>query len=123
MPYFERAPRIPPVEGRRGTPGGIPPWPPGVRFFARLVLVSVTTEQVCSARGCRAPGVWALRWNNPRLHTRERRKVWLACPEHRGSLGEFLTVRGFLRETWPVERLSEDPAPAPGPNDGEEGAR
>ncbi|MEV4483357.1 hypothetical protein AB0K04_10045 [Micromonospora coxensis] len=53
---------------------------------------------ICSARGCRASAVWALRWNNPRLHTPERRKTWLACPEHRTSLGDFLDARGFLRE-------------------------
>jgi len=58
---------------------------------------------ICSARGCRAPAAWALRWNNPRLHTTERRKTWLACPEHRKSLGEFLGARGFLREVVPAD--------------------
>ncbi|MEU2616229.1 hypothetical protein ABZ570_32395 [Micromonospora sp. NPDC007271] len=53
---------------------------------------------ICSARGCRAPAVWALRWNNPRLHDIDRRKTWLACAEHRESLGAFLDARGFLRE-------------------------
>lgn len=57
---------------------------------------------ICSARGCRAPAVWALRWNNPRLHDPDRRKTWLACAEHRESLGGFLDARGFLREVVPV---------------------
>ncbi|MEV4656349.1 hypothetical protein [Micromonospora sp. NPDC049301] len=57
---------------------------------------------ICSARGCRAPAVWALEWNNPRLHTAERRKTWLACDEHRGNLGDFLDARGFLRAVNPV---------------------
>ncbi|SCF21716.1 hypothetical protein GA0070618_4132 [Micromonospora echinospora] len=57
---------------------------------------------VCSARGCRTPAVWALRWNNPRLHDPERRKTWLACAEHRGTLGDFLTARSFLREVEPL---------------------
>ncbi|MGN9775833.1 hypothetical protein ACTMS0_08635 [Micromonospora sp. H33] len=57
---------------------------------------------VCSARGCRAPAEWALRWNNPRLHDAARRKTWLACADHRTSLGDFLDVRGFLREVVPV---------------------
>ncbi|SCG81272.1 hypothetical protein GA0070623_5646 [Micromonospora rifamycinica] len=57
---------------------------------------------VCSSRGCRAPAVWALRWNNPRLHVPDRRKTWLACPAHRGSLGDFLDARGFLREVAPL---------------------
>ena len=56
---------------------------------------------VCSARGCRQPASWALLWNNPRLHTPERRKVWLACPDHRPTLAEFLGARGFLQDVEP----------------------
>lgn len=52
----------------------------------------------CSAKGCRAAAVWALRWNNPKLHTPEYRKTWLACDEHRVTLGDFLGARRFLRE-------------------------
>lgn len=52
----------------------------------------------CSARDCRAPAEWALLWNNARLHTPERRKVWLACGTHRESLADFLGGRGMLRE-------------------------
>ncbi|GAB3810101.1 hypothetical protein [Micromonospora zhanjiangensis] len=59
------------------------------------------TEAVCSAKGCRASAVWALRWNNPRLHDRDRRKTWLACADHRPTLGDFLAGRGFLREVEP----------------------
>jgi hypothetical protein len=55
----------------------------------------------CSAKGCTEPAVWELRWNNPRLHTPDRRKVWLACDDHRGSLADFLGSRGFLKETVP----------------------
>ena len=57
---------------------------------------------VCSARGCQAAAVVAHRWNNPKIHTAERRKTWLACEEHRHSLAGFLAARGFLRETEPV---------------------
>ncbi|WP_236671700.1 hypothetical protein [Streptomyces sp. 7-21] len=53
---------------------------------------------VCSAKGCRADAVWVLAWNNPRLHTPERRKTWLACEEHREHLSRFLGVRGFLKD-------------------------
>ncbi|RLV48762.1 acetone carboxylase [Nocardioides mangrovicus] len=56
---------------------------------------------ICSARGCQLPAQWELRWNNPKLHIPERRKVWLACEEHRTSLSDFLTARGFLREVEP----------------------
>ena len=57
---------------------------------------------VCSAKGCHAPATWELRWNNPKLHDPERRKTWLTCAAHRDHLGDFLSVRGFLRETEPV---------------------
>jgi len=56
---------------------------------------------ICSAKGCSAPAVWELRWNNPKLHDAERRKVWLACDEHRASLADFLGARSFLREVVP----------------------
>ena len=55
----------------------------------------------CSAKGCQAPAVWALLWNNPKLHTPERRKTWLACETHRSTLGDFLGARGFLRDVVP----------------------
>ncbi|MET7392943.1 hypothetical protein ABZS66_05530 [Dactylosporangium sp. NPDC005572] len=58
---------------------------------------------ICSAKGCRAPAAWQLRWNNPKLHTPERRKTWLACPDHLSSLSAFLDARGFLRETVPID--------------------
>ncbi|MEU2493335.1 hypothetical protein [Streptomyces sp. NPDC007883] len=66
---------------------------------------------VCSAKGCRAPAVWVLAWNNPKLHTPERRKTWLACEEHREHLSAFLGVRGFLKD---VVTLSDWESAAPG---------
>jgi hypothetical protein len=39
-----------------------------------------------------------LEWNNPRVHTPERRKTWLACDDHRRHLGDFLDRRGFLHQ-------------------------
>ncbi|MEE1842056.1 hypothetical protein ABZ776_19990 [Streptomyces sp. NPDC007076] len=59
---------------------------------------SGATPPICSAKGCRADAVWVLAWNNPKLHTPERRKTWLACEEHREHLSSFLGVRGFLKE-------------------------
>lgn len=55
-------------------------------------------DLVCSARGCTHHAEFGLLWNNPSLHTPERRKTWLACPEHREHLSDFLGARGFLRE-------------------------
>ncbi|MEO8749759.1 MAG: hypothetical protein ABI384_05115 [Allobranchiibius sp.] len=62
-------------------------------------------ERICSAKSCRAQAQWAVRWNNPALHTPERRKIWLACGEHRESLSSFLTLRGFLKDVIPVDDL------------------
>jgi hypothetical protein len=58
---------------------------------------------VCSAKGCRADAVWVLVWNNPKLHTPERRKTWVACAEHREHLSQFLGVRGFLKDVVALE--------------------
>ena len=55
----------------------------------------------CSAKGCQADAVWDLKWNNPKIHTPERRKSWLACEEHRDSLSDFLGARGFLKDVVP----------------------
>lgn len=65
-------------------------------------LVVVTDTATCSARGCQQPASWSLLWNNPKLHTPERRKTWLACEEHRDSLGDFLKARSFLRDVQPL---------------------
>ncbi len=58
---------------------------------------------ICSAKGCQAPAAHELGWNNPKLHTPDRRKVWLACEEHRQSLADFLAARNFLRDVTPHE--------------------
>jgi hypothetical protein len=62
----------------------------------------VTEELICSAKGCRNPAAVALLWNNPKIHDAERRKTWLACPEHEQSLADFLAARNFLRATEPL---------------------
>ncbi|MGG8406453.1 hypothetical protein ACM614_07390 [Streptomyces sp. 12297] len=75
-----------------------------------------TTAPICSAKGCRDAAVWVLAWNNPKLHTPERRKTWLACEEHREHLSQFLGVRGFLKDVVSLaewEAPASDPAPAP----------
>lgn len=68
---------------------------------------AATGPAICSAKGCRAEGVWALVWNNPRLHAPDRRKIWLACDDHRDHLTTFLAARSFLLEV--VPRSSIDP--------------
>ncbi|SCG67801.1 hypothetical protein GA0074704_4323 [Micromonospora siamensis] len=91
------------------SPGGSPRGRPALKplvpapRLARMTSPPPADEApVCSARGCRAPALWALRWNNPRLHDADRRKTWLACADHRESLGDFLAARGFLREVVPA---------------------
>jgi hypothetical protein len=60
-------------------------------------------------RDCRAEASWQLLWNNPKIHTPERRKVWLACGEHREWLEDYLQTRGRWKDTVALE-----PTPATG---------
>jgi hypothetical protein len=62
----------------------------------------MTETPTCSARGCRNEATWQLLWNNPKLHTPDRRKVWTACDEHKDSLSDFLARRSFLRDVVPL---------------------
>lgn len=68
----------------------------------------MTDELRCSAKGCGNDALWALLWNNPKLHTPERRKTWLACDDHRQSLADFLAARSFLKDVVPVEERPQD---------------
>ena len=56
----------------------------------------------CSRKGCRADAAWRTRWNNPRIHTPQHRKSWLACPDHREDLEKFLRAQGFWKNTVPL---------------------
>ena len=67
---------------------------------------------VCSAKGCQEQAEWALVWNNPKLHTPDRRKTWLACEQHRPSRADFLGARGSLLEVVAAHDAPEDPGPA-----------
>lgn len=69
------------------------------------------TDLICSAKGCRAGAQWALRWNNPKLHTPGRRKIWMACPDHRTHLESFLGARGFHRDTVALADLPPEERP------------
>ena len=65
---------------------------------------------VCSRKACRATAEWQLLWNNPKIHTPERRKIWLACGEHRAWLEDYLQTRGLWKET---VVLGEETVPLP----------
>ena len=56
-------------------------------------------ELICSSKGCSEPAVHRVEWNNPKIHTPDRRKVWLACAVHEQTLRRFLDARGFYKET------------------------
>jgi hypothetical protein len=69
-------------------------------------------EVICSAKGCRALAVHVLVWNNPKLHTPDREKTWVACEEHRTSLSQFLELRGFLKRVDPLSGSGSRPGSA-----------
>ena len=50
-------------------------------------------------------------WNNPKIHTPERRKVWLSCDDHRDHLENFLNLRGFMKSVVSVDELPRIPEP------------
>jgi hypothetical protein len=56
----------------------------------------------CSAKGCRAAATTDLTWRNPRIHDQARMKHWLACDEHADQLADFLSRRGFLLSSSPL---------------------
>jgi len=58
----------------------------------------VSTEVVCSSKGCREAAVWVISWRNPRIHDATRRKQWVACDAHLDHLRSFLAARSFPLE-------------------------
>ncbi|MFC4244682.1 hypothetical protein ACFOYW_15010 [Gryllotalpicola reticulitermitis] len=60
-----------------------------------MSLLGEPAVDTCSRAGCRATAVWRIDWRNPKIHTAERGKTWLACAEHRDFLYGFLDSRGF----------------------------
>ncbi len=71
-----------------------------------------TAAPVCSAKGCRAAARFAVRWRNPRLHTTDRVKTWVACPDHRQYLAGYLDARGFLLAVEPLGDGGDGDGPA-----------
>jgi hypothetical protein len=49
----------------------------------------------CSRAGCRASARWRVIWRNPRIHSADRRKIWVACDDHVAYLREFVAARDF----------------------------
>lgn len=72
-------------------------------FAAGTDPAMAETGAVCSRKACRAQASWQLLWNNPKIHSPERRKIWLSCAEHRAWLEDYLQTRGLWKETVPLE--------------------
>jgi hypothetical protein len=64
-------------------------------------------RRTCSRAGCRRAATTAIQWRNPRIHTGERFKTWLACDEHVEVLREFLAARAFPLEIVPLAPPAE----------------
>lgn len=50
---------------------------------------------ICSRAGCRSAATKQVVWRNPRIHTPDREKIWLACDEHVEYLHDYLAARDF----------------------------
>lgn len=66
----------------------------------------MSVDATCSRAGCRDAASWRIDWRNPRIHTGDRRKTWVACDQHVAYLREFLAARSF-----PLEVRALEPTP------------
>ncbi|MFF1878867.1 hypothetical protein [Leifsonia sp. NPDC058230] len=57
----------------------------------------------CSRAGCNETAGWRIEWRNPKIHTEDRVKVWLACDDHVDFLREFLAARDFPVAVLPID--------------------
>ncbi|KQZ25106.1 hypothetical protein ASD43_12655 [Microbacterium sp. Root553] len=53
------------------------------------------SELQCSRAGCRSAASKQVVWRNPRIHSADREKIWLACGEHVEFLHDYLSARDF----------------------------
>ena len=68
----------------------------------------------CSRAGCRNEATTTVNWRNPRIHSLDRVKVWLACDEHADFLRDYLATRDFPVVVAPLgTTVSSVPFPAP----------
>jgi hypothetical protein len=60
------------------------------------------------------PATTTVNWRNPRIHSADRVKVWLACDEHAHFLHDYLAARDFPVVVAPLGTVIECvPSPAP----------
>ncbi|MCD2497313.1 hypothetical protein [Microbacterium nymphoidis] len=74
-------------------------------------LAGAPDADTCSRAGCSAAAKHRVVWRNPRIHTAERQKVWLACDEHVGYLRDFLAARDFPVRVEAHDSVRTEPHP------------
>ncbi|MDQ1606854.1 MAG: hypothetical protein QOJ18_1221 [Microbacteriaceae bacterium] len=60
-----------------------------------MIGTDAAADTVCSRAGCQEHAEWDVNWRNPRIHSIDRVKTWLACDEHRDFLRDYLAARDF----------------------------
>lgn len=80
-------------------------------LFARLAAGQRTFDSpVCSRASCDLDATKRIEWRNPRIHSDDRIKIWLACDEHLGYLVGFLRDRSFpVRIHDVADEIDEEP--------------
>ena len=73
-------------------------------------LGATAAPDICSRAACRESATWRIDWQNPRIHTGDRWKTWLACDEHVDYLRGFLEARSFPVRVDRFDANAPDPA-------------
>ncbi|MEO6529947.1 MAG: acetone carboxylase [Specibacter sp.] len=73
-----------------------------MNLFDLLPARETPQAPLCSRKGCRELATMQLLWNNPKIHTADRRKIWLACQDHVARLEDYLQSRSLWKETLPM---------------------
>lgn len=85
---------------------------PGPLGFGGLLGLGAPLDTAtCSRAGCRKTATVRLDWRNPRIHSEDRVKTWLACPEHTEFLSEFLRLRDFPLAVRPLSEAAPTDSP------------
>ena len=57
----------------------------------------------CSRRGCENSAASEIVWRNPKIHSEDREKIWLACADHQQFFLDYLSSRSFPVSARPLE--------------------
>jgi hypothetical protein len=73
-----------------------------------VIIPGEATETIeCSRASCREKPFWQVIWRNPKIHAADRKKIWLACDEHRVYFESYLSQKGFPVGSIPLEPESD----------------